>query len=54
VKQLAMSVPATHRRPRQASSMTIWRASVICQEHGTRVLPRPRDHRLAAGLSWGS
>src|SRR5579859_5129166 len=28
-------------------------AFVICQEHGTRVLPRPRDHLAAAGSSWG-
>jgi hypothetical protein len=27
--------------------------AVICQEHGTRVLPRPRDHLAAAGSSWG-
>jgi hypothetical protein len=26
---------------------------VICQEYGTRVLPRPRDHLGAAGSSWG-
>jgi acyl-CoA synthetase (AMP-forming)/AMP-acid ligase II len=26
-------------------------ARVICQEHGTRVLPRPRDHRECGG-SW--
>jgi hypothetical protein len=27
---------------------------VICQEDGTRVLPRPRDHLAAAGSSWGN
>ena len=26
---------------------------VICQDHGTRALPRPRDHLLAAVSSWG-
>ena len=27
--------------------------TVICQDHGTRALPRPRDHLLAAVSSWG-
>jgi predicted HTH transcriptional regulator len=26
---------------------------VICQEHGTRVLPRPRDHLGLVSSSWG-
>ena len=26
--------------------------SVICQDHGTRALPRPRDHLAAAVSSW--
>ena len=26
---------------------------VICQDHGTRALPRPRDHLAAAVSSWG-
>ena len=26
---------------------------VICQDHGTRALPRPRDHLVAAVSSWG-
>ena len=26
---------------------------VICQDHGTRALPRPRDHLAVAVSSWG-
>ena len=45
---LAAAVYALVLRPR----MDRWGA-VICQDHGTRALPRPRDHLAAAVSSWG-
>ena len=50
---LAGEVTAVTARSSAGSAEVIVTASVICQEHGTRVLPRPRDHLAAAGSSWG-
>ena len=45
-------VLVTLRRLKFSGQAVARALGVICQDHGTRALPRPRDHLAAAVSSW--